>query len=107
MMPRVRRAITPALAFSVTPSFQAMLPTCASTLDMRRYALAVHGVELEERLDDSLPAIWADPFQLQQVFLNLIGNAEQALRGWLLDRLEDRRYWFDAQGRPHLSETRY
>ncbi len=24
---------------------------------------------------------------------------EQALRGWLLDRLEDRRYWFDRQGR--------
>ena len=53
-----------------------------STLELRRYALAVHGVELEERLDATLPAIWADPFQLQQVFLNLIGNAEQALRGW-------------------------
>lgn len=25
---------------------------------------------------------------------------ERALRGWLLDRLEDRRFWFDAQGRP-------
>ena len=25
---------------------------------------------------------------------------EQALRDWLLDRLEDRRFWFDAQGRP-------
>ena len=25
---------------------------------------------------------------------------ESALRGWLLDRLEDRRFWFDAQGRP-------
>jgi hypothetical protein len=25
---------------------------------------------------------------------------EQALRGWLLDRLEDRRFWFDAVGRP-------
>ncbi len=24
---------------------------------------------------------------------------EKALRGWLLDRLEDRRFWFDAQGR--------
>jgi len=53
-----------------------------STLELRRYALAVYGVELEEHLDDSLPPIWADPFQLQQVFLNLIGNAEQALRGW-------------------------
>jgi hypothetical protein len=25
---------------------------------------------------------------------------ERALRGWLLDRVEDRRFWFDAQGRP-------
>jgi PAS domain S-box-containing protein len=53
-----------------------------SVLEMRRYALAVHGVELEERLDASLPAIWADPFQLQQVLLNLVGNAEQAMSGW-------------------------
>ncbi|MFK5635987.1 BREX-2 system adenine-specific DNA-methyltransferase PglX [Ornithinimicrobium sp. LYQ103] len=35
---------------------------------------------------------WASvPWEKQQ---------EQALGGWLLDRLEDRRYWFDAQGRP-------
>ncbi len=53
-----------------------------SVLEMRRYALAVHGVELDERLDATLPAIWADPFQLQQVLLNLVGNAEQALAGW-------------------------
>ena len=25
---------------------------------------------------------------------------ERALRGWLLDRLEDRRFWFDSQDRP-------
>jgi hypothetical protein len=25
---------------------------------------------------------------------------DQALRNWLLDRLEDRRFWFDSQGRP-------
>ena len=54
----------------------------SSVLEMRRYALTVHGVELDERLDASLPAIWADPFQLQQVLLNLVGNAEQALSGW-------------------------
>jgi hypothetical protein len=35
---------------------------------------------------------WAsEPWEKQQ---------ERALRGWLLDRLEDRKYWFDAQGRP-------
>jgi hypothetical protein len=27
-------------------------------------------------------------------------RVEKALRGWLLDRLENRKYWFDAQGRP-------
>ncbi len=27
-------------------------------------------------------------------------QVERALRGWLLDRLEDRAYWHDAQGRP-------
>ena len=53
-----------------------------STLDLRRYALTVHGVELIEQLDPALPAIWADPFQLQQVFLNLIGNAEHVLAEW-------------------------
>ena len=58
----------------------------ASVLEMRRYALAVHGVGLEVRLDASLPTIWADPFQLQQVMLNLVGNAEQALVGWQGDK---------------------
>jgi hypothetical protein len=27
-------------------------------------------------------------------------QVERALRGWLLDRLEDRKFWFDGQGRP-------
>jgi PAS domain S-box-containing protein len=54
----------------------------SSVLEMRRYALTVHGVVLDEQLALDLPVIWADPFQLQQVLLNLIGNAEQALRGW-------------------------
>jgi PAS domain S-box-containing protein len=57
-----------------------------STLDLRRYALTVHGVDLVEQLDPNLPAIWADPFQLQQVFLNLIGNAEHALSDWGAER---------------------
>lgn len=33
----------------------------------------------------------SEPWEKQQ---------EQGLRVWLLDRLEDRRFWFDAQGRP-------
>ena len=33
----------------------------------------------------------AEPWEKQE---------ERALRSWLLDRLEDRRFWFDGQGRP-------
>jgi hypothetical protein len=29
-------------------------------------------------------------------------QVERALRGWLLDRLEDRRFWFDNAGRPQV-----
>ena len=39
------------------------------------------GVALVKRLDDNLPDILADGYQLQQVFLNLVTNAVQALEG--------------------------
>ena len=49
------------------------------TLELRRYALRVAQVTVEARLDPALPVTWADPFQLQQVILNLLTNAEHAL----------------------------
>ncbi|MDB4917084.1 MAG: hypothetical protein JWM95_4728 [Gemmatimonadetes bacterium] len=49
------------------------------TLELRRYTLRTAGVEVDVNLDPKLPAIWADPYQLQQVVLNLVANAEQAL----------------------------
>jgi PAS domain S-box-containing protein len=52
------------------------------TLELRRYALRVAQIELETKLDPSLPITWADPFQLQQVVLNLLTNAEHALTSW-------------------------
>jgi two-component system NtrC family sensor kinase len=51
------------------------------TLELRRYVLRTQQVEVITDLDEALPETWADPFQLQQVMLNLITNAEQALRG--------------------------
>ncbi|HMA22973.1 MAG TPA: PAS domain S-box protein, partial [Gemmatimonadaceae bacterium] len=52
------------------------------TLELRRYALRTANVAIETSLDDDLPLTWADPFQLQQVVLNLLTNAEHALAAW-------------------------
>lgn len=49
------------------------------TLELRRYPLRVQEIALEVNLDRALPLTWADPSQLQQVVLNLLGNAEQAV----------------------------
>ncbi len=49
------------------------------TVELRRYPLNMQQIALALELADDLPATWADPFQLQQVFINLLSNAEQAL----------------------------
>ncbi len=38
-----------------------------------------HGVQIEERFERELPAVFVDPDQLKQVFLNLVTNAVQAI----------------------------
>jgi PAS domain S-box-containing protein len=53
------------------------------TLELRRYALRTAQVEIDAHLDPDLPLTWADAFQLQQVVLNLLTNAEHALSSWV------------------------
>ena len=50
------------------------------TLELRAYELTVRGIALVRELDDSLPETMVDVYQLQQVLLNLVTNAEQAMR---------------------------
>jgi PAS domain S-box-containing protein len=49
------------------------------TIELRRYPLKMQQIALVVEFDADLPVTWADPFQLQQVFINLLSNAEQAL----------------------------
>ncbi|HET8654497.1 MAG TPA: response regulator [Longimicrobiaceae bacterium] len=51
-----------------------------STLDLRARQLQRSGLRTRVRVEDGLPSVHGDPHQLQQVFLNILINAEQALR---------------------------
>ena len=46
-----------------------------TTLDTAVVAANVKHLQLEVRLDESLPAVWGDPVRLQQVVWNLVNNA--------------------------------
>jgi two-component system NtrC family sensor kinase len=58
------------------------------TLELRGYELNVRGIRVERDLDETSPETMVDVYQLQQVLLNLITNAEQAMAG--VDRAQHR-----------------
>ena len=51
-----------------------------ATVELRRRDLELHGVRTSLSIDDGIPRVIGDRHQLQQVFLNVVVNAEQALR---------------------------
>jgi len=51
-----------------------------NTLDLRTYELAASNIKVTLQLTRDMPMTIADPGQLQQVFLNLIINAETAMK---------------------------
>lgn len=51
-----------------------------STVALRSYDLSNSGIEIVEKLADGLPELVGDAHQLQQVFLNILNNAFDAVR---------------------------
>src|SRR5271166_5158185 len=49
------------------------------TIQLRSYDFNSHGVDIVEHLDEDLPDIIGDAHQLQQVFLNILNNAYDAV----------------------------
>ena len=56
-------------------------------LSLRAYELRLNAIELETEFEPGLPPVVADGGQIQQALLNLILNAEQAMRGRATRRL--------------------
>jgi len=50
------------------------------TIHLRSYDFISHGIQVIEHLDESLPQVVGDSHQLQQVFLNIVNNAYDAVR---------------------------
>ncbi len=59
-----------------------------AAVDILHYHLRTSNIEVIAQLDPQLPAVMADGHQLQQVFVNLLNNARQAIeahqaKGWV------------------------
>jgi PAS domain S-box-containing protein len=50
------------------------------TIKLRSYDFASHGVEVKEEFEETLPPALGDSQQLQQVFLNILNNAYDAVQ---------------------------
>jgi two-component system NtrC family sensor kinase len=49
-------------------------------VELLGYQLRTAGIDVTMGIPDGLPAVWADRHQLHQVLVNLVGNAQQAMR---------------------------
>jgi len=58
----------------------AVAPLLDGAIDLLGYGLKSSGVEVFRDYDETMPAVFVDPDQLQQIVVNLIVNANQALQ---------------------------
>jgi len=93
----VRNLLTFARKRHTTRAMVDLNQVVRETLALRRYEQRLSNITVLEAFASGLPNVFADPHQIQQVMLNLIINAEQAMlgangRGTLIIRT-----WHDPQ----------
>jgi PAS domain S-box-containing protein len=76
----VRQFLTLARQHPPERTVVALNTLVAETVELLAYPLQVDNVAVHLHLDDQVPPLWGDPHQLQQVLINLLTNAQQALR---------------------------
>jgi two-component system NtrC family sensor kinase len=84
---------------------QDLADLCARVVQLRAYDFRLKGVEVVTQVAEDLPPVFADGGQIQQVLLNLLLNAEQAMRQSETRRL-DLIVSFDADSAAILTEVR-
>jgi signal transduction histidine kinase len=77
----VRNLLTFARKRNTTRAMVDINQVVRETLALRRYEQRLSNISILEALAAGLPHVFADPHQIQQVLLNLIINAEQAMLG--------------------------
>jgi signal transduction histidine kinase len=77
----VRNLLTFARKRHTTRAMVDMNQVVRETLALRSYEQSLSNINIIEALAAGLPQVFADPHQVQQVLLNLIINAEQAMLG--------------------------
>jgi signal transduction histidine kinase len=84
----VRNLLMFARRQNVTRNYQALEFLCDQVVELRAHDLKVNGIEVKASYSSNLPAVFADGSQIQQVLLNLILNAEQAVRQSRIRRID-------------------
>jgi signal transduction histidine kinase len=76
----VRNALGTARQSSATQQPLSLASVAERIVELKRYDLRRDGIAVNLKFPDAMPPVLGAPYQLQQVFLNLVVNAQDALR---------------------------